>query len=181
MNHLQAKSKIIYVKGKNIFESIKLRSRSKNNGSTVVVPHVCNNIGLFGAGFARAMAEQYPIVQMNFEMLGKKSKLGVSQFIVAETEPEYKHQIIVANMISQNKTISQNNPRPLNYSALVQCMNEVKLFCSRLRLNSQSVEIHAPKFGSGLAGGNWNFIENLIEDIWFDYTTFVYLYPVVKK
>jgi hypothetical protein len=42
--------------------------------------------------------------------------------------------------------------------------------------NSSSVEIHAPKFGSGLAGGNWNFISDLIEDIWSKHTVYIYDY-----
>jgi hypothetical protein len=44
-------------------------------------------------------------------------------------------------------------------------------------LNGQEkVEIHCPKFGSGLAGGNWDFISNLIEDIWSKYHVTVYNY-----
>jgi hypothetical protein len=36
------------------------------------------------------------------------------------------------------------------------------------------VQIHAPKFGCGLAGGNWNFIQDLITDIWKNIQVFVY-------
>jgi hypothetical protein len=36
------------------------------------------------------------------------------------------------------------------------------------------VQIHAPKFGSGLAGGNWAFIQELIKDIWNNYSVFIY-------
>jgi hypothetical protein len=39
-----------------------------------------------------------------------------------------------------------------------------------------SFEIHCPKFGSGIAGGNWNFISDLIQDIWGSYDVFVYTY-----
>jgi hypothetical protein len=38
------------------------------------------------------------------------------------------------------------------------------------------IQIHAPKFGCGLAGGNWNFIENLIQDIWNSYNITIYNY-----
>jgi hypothetical protein len=40
--------------------------------------------------------------------------------------------------------------------------------------NERIVQIHAPKFGSGLAKGNWHFIANLIEDIWADLPMFIY-------
>jgi hypothetical protein len=36
------------------------------------------------------------------------------------------------------------------------------------------VQIHAPKFGCGLAGGNWNFISELINDIWGKFFVTVY-------
>jgi len=38
----------------------------------------------------------------------------------------------------------------------------------------QSVQIHAPKFGCGLAGGNWNFVSELIRDIWSNIPVFIY-------
>jgi hypothetical protein len=45
---------------------------------------------------------------------------------------------------------------------------------------TEKVEIHCPKFGSGLAGGNWAFIEDLIEDIWGKYSVTVYNPPKNK-
>ena len=52
---------------------------------------------------------------------------------------------------------------------------------SKNSLSSDKIEIHCPKFGSGLAGGNWHFIENLIEDIWTAYFVTVYNYPGHKN
>ena len=40
----------------------------------------------------------------------------------------------------------------------------------------KKVEINSPKFGSGLAGGNWYFINDLIEDIWGDFNVYIYNY-----
>jgi hypothetical protein len=150
---------------------------SQHNGSTVIVPHVCNNINLFGAGFAAYIGNRYPIVKENFHMLGNKSKLGHVQYITIEKEKTYHHELIVANMIAQNKVISHTNRRPLNYEALVVCMINIRNYVSNLKRNDQDVEIHCPKFGSGLSGGNWNLIEYLIEDIWSNQKVFVYNYP----
>ena len=41
-----------FVKNQNIFELINTRISAGVNGSTVIVPHVCNNSNAFGAGFA---------------------------------------------------------------------------------------------------------------------------------
>jgi hypothetical protein len=55
-------------------------------------------------------------------------------------------------------------------------MIDVNTFCKNLANSTESrVEIHAPKFGSGLAGGNWLFISDLIDDIWGNINTFIYI------
>lgn len=157
---------------KNIFNVAKSRISAGFRGSTVIIPHVCNNIGLFGAGFAAAIRQEFPVVASNFEMLGKKSKLGYVQYIETLKDQSYGHKLIFANMIAQNKTISPSNTRPLNYEALVKCMINVREYIGSLSLDH--VEIHCPKFGSGLAGGNWLLINDLISDIWHHQKTYIY-------
>lgn len=165
----------ILIKG-NLFDHIESRILSGNNGSSVIVPHVCNNIDLFGAGFAGALSKHYPVVKENYHLLGKnflKNNLGYVQYVKVLEDKNYGHNLIFANMIAQNSTISKSNPRPLNYRYLVQSMIDVdKLIKSKFY--DQKIEIHMPKFGCGLAGGNWNFIADLIEDIWKDHNTYVY-------
>lgn len=162
----------------NIFSVTEDRVLSPTNiGATVIVPHVCNNINLFGAGFAAAVANQYPEVKENFHMLGNKAKLGHVQFITTKTNKQYRRSLVFANMIAQNKTINrEHNPRPLNYESLVACMSIVRDFGKDL-LNKEhdKVEIHCPRFGCGLAGGNWAFISELIKDMWSDFDVFVYV------
>jgi hypothetical protein len=155
---------------KNIFETSKLIVNAKTiGGSSVIIPHVCNNVDLFGAGFAAAVAATYPISKDNYHLLGKKflkDHPGYTQFIDVSYEKQYNRRLIIANMIAQNGVRSKNNPRPLNYAYLTKSMLEVKKFININFDSENSVEIHCPKFGSGLAGGNWKFIEYLIEDIW---------------
>jgi len=86
-------------------------------------------------------------------------------------------------MIAQNGIRSENIPRPLNYLSLVKAMNSLSQyihFNTGFANKTENIEIHAPKFGSGLAGGNWNFIANLIEDIWKPYNVYVYNYTPQK-
>lgn len=167
---------IKYISDRNIFEAIKERISLGINGSTVIVPHVCNNINLFGAGFAAAVADYYPEVKANYHLLGSNMKLGHTQFIPVKKDKTYDHEIIFANMIAQNGTINtKNNARPLNYAALVQCMLNIKAYIQQLnKLDKNRIEIHAPKFGSGLAGGNWGFITELMQDVWPDVDISVY-------
>jgi hypothetical protein len=158
-----------------LFESIRKRANADHAGSSVLVPHVCNNIDLFGAGFAQNVADRYPSVKADYHMLGKtflRNNLGHSQFLKVYEEPKYKHKIYFVNMIAQNGIRSPSNNRPLNYAALVRCMSQLSQFINQNK--GETFEIHAPKFGSGLAGGNWNFISDLIEDIWGRQTVFIY-------
>lgn len=149
---------------------------SKILGCNVIIPHVCNNVNGFGSGFAGDVAKRYPIVKQNFHMLGHDAVLGYVQFVTVKQDPIYRNKLIFANMIAQNGVIAKNNPRPLKYHALVACMTKVRKFAEDCRKNEENsdVEIYAPKFGSGLAGGDWNFITDLIEDIWANQKVFIY-------
>ena len=171
------RNKISIIKNKNIFDYAIDRVHSGHSGCSVIVPHVCNNVNAFGAGFADAISKQFPVVKTNFHLLGKTAKLGQTQFVTAMVDPTYKHELIFANMIAQNGLINPNNTRPLIYAALTYCMNEVRQYYKKIlnKNDEQNIEIHCPKFGSGLAGGDWKFIECLINDIWYDCQTYVYI------
>jgi len=167
------KTNIVVNNKQNIFSATKeIILSGKYN---IVIPHVCNNIGLFGSGFAKDVSFFYPEVAINFEMSGNKTKLGSIQYVKTIENKNTKTFLYFANMIAQNKTISNNNPRPLNYESLMKCMIDVRQFANTLsnKTDAES-QIHCPMFGSGLAGGNWLFIKDLIGDIWNDFNVFVY-------
>ena len=82
-----------------LFDSVRKIVAAKNFGSSIIIPHVCNNIQVFGGGFTKDIVKYYPIVKDNFFMLGSKNQLGYTQFITAFKEEQYKHQIVFANMI----------------------------------------------------------------------------------
>lgn len=147
-----------------MFESIK-KETVKN---IIILPHVCNNINIFGGGFTYDLSNTYPIVKANFHVNGPQ-KLGHTQHI------KISNNLIVSNMIAQNGIINNKNRRPLYYPALVNCMKEVAHYGRKLSVEFEKpLQIHAPKFGSGLAGGNWNFIADLIDDIWGGIQTYIY-------
>jgi hypothetical protein len=168
---------------RNIFDIIKERVKAKENGATVFVPHVCNNIDIFDAGFAAQVAIEYPVVKADYHMLGKNfllSNLGYCQIIKVYEEPLHRHKLFFINMIAQNGVKNYSNNRPLNYFALGQSMYKLSQY---IQMNtgfsekSEKIEIHCPKFGSGLSGGNWNFISDLIHDIWGRFSVTVYNSP----
>lgn len=162
-----------------IFDAVQKRISADENGSTVIVPHVCNNLNLFNAGFAKSVASHYPIVKENYHMFCKKSSFGQTQFVETAKNSKYGHKLIFANMIAQNGIKNPKNQRPLNYAALVYSMNSVKNYIKNFEKTNDAgrVEIHCPKFGCGLSGGDWRIVSELIRDIWFDVKS-IYVYTL---
>lgn len=138
---------IRYIKG-DLFLGIK---RTKNS---IVIPHVCNNIGVFNSGFVVPLSKHFPQARIRY-LSEKKLDLGSTQFINCDN-------ICIANMIAQNGIMSAYNEIPIKYSALTKCMESIRFMCDTRHIN----EIHAPAFGSMRSGGHWPFIHKLIEEIW---------------
>lgn len=137
------------------------------------ITHVVNDIGQMGSGVAKAIKDKYPLVKEEYEKwkLYEEYKLKdkIIPFKLGEIQivPVEKF-VYVINMIAQHETI-RTNPKPIRYAALTDCMEKVYNVVKK-----NDGEIHAPKFGSGLAAGNWDFIEELINEIWFDIPVYIY-------
>lgn len=133
----------------------------------VMLPHVCNDRGAWGKGFVVPLGEAFPESRKAYidwhrgvthpsHIQRGQFGLGKTQFVNARDYP----RLIVCNMVAQTGT---GGKRPLRYNALVNCMDEV---AEMAKTFGSHAAIHCPLFGSDLAGGDWNFIERLIEDCW---------------
>ena len=71
MRTLNKKQHYIFLNDVNIFDNTEVIINDKNNSNTIIIPHVCNNIDLFDAGFAAGLAKKYPIAKENYHLLGK--------------------------------------------------------------------------------------------------------------
>lgn len=123
---------------------------AKTKQAPVIIPHVCNDIGAWGAGFVIAISEKWKEPEKQYRNL-KTRQLGDVQFI--KVEPT----ITIANMIAQKGVGFSNNKPPIRYPAIKTCLQELRKEAIKL-----GAEIVAPKFGAGLAGGNWKTIEKII-------------------
>ncbi len=117
----------------------------------ILLPHVCNNVGAFGAGFVVPLGRAFPVVRNEYLAGYSNFSLGDTQFVKVD------ENLTVCNMIAQ----TLGGMRPLFYNKLVSCMEEVAQ-----RAVDTDAEIVCPAFGGGLAGGYFKFIEQLIEDCW---------------
>ena len=164
-----------YVEG-DLFDEIKPKLAKPDH--TVYLPHVCNNVNVWSGGFVVPLAVAYPAAKEEYKKQGAKGPdglvLGQTQYVHWQPNAN-EATLIICNMISQNTT---QPPRPLMYNHLARCMTEIGYMAVNQRARTET-EICCPMFGSGLAGGNWDFIEALIEDCWIcnDIDVTVYYLP----
>lgn len=144
---------INYIQG-DLFQHIK---------PNIIIAHVCNNLGGFGKGFVVPLSKRYPFAKVAYLAWSRGGLATNLPFRLGETQwvhVDKGNDIWVANMVAQE---GFEPPRPLRYKYLIKCMQNV----ADLALDKEK-EILAPMFGSGLAGGNWEIIEELIDGLWVD-------------
>ena len=130
----------------------------------ILIPHVVNDAYIFGGGFTAPLGKIWPIVKKQY-FEKKELILGETQFISVEP------RICVANMVAQVKPYTVS--RPLVYGSLYSCMKSVGAHAYTYKET-----IVAPKFGAGLAGGDWDIIEELINEAWIKQGRQVYIYSL---
>lgn len=123
-----------------------------------VLCHLCNSWGFWGAGFVLALSKKWPVAEAAYRKLyadqGKKLVMGTVQFVPINSD------LHVANMIGQLGLRKKDGDSSIRYPALYSCLEEVAKFAV-----ANKASIHAPKFGAGLAGGDWRVIEAILEKI----------------
>lgn len=134
-----------------------------------LIPHCCNDVGAMGAGVAAALASMWPKVRQEYIKISPNYKLGHVQAV------RCSDNTVVFNMIGQHETcigyengvaVGRDGKPPIRYDAINDCMDKIATFIKRLKSSGKSCELHCPKFGSDLAGGDWNIIEKMIIDKW---------------
>lgn len=121
-----------------------------------VIAHGCNCYGVMGAGVALAVKQKYPKAFSDYVKVcnryydNPEDLLGEINFVRVSDD------ILIANCFTQLDFGGKK--RNLRYDALAQVFE---------KLNSADLEqLHIPKIGSGLAGGNWALIESIINDVY---------------
>jgi O-acetyl-ADP-ribose deacetylase (regulator of RNase III) len=130
-------------------------TRPIGDGNKLIV-HCCNNIGAWGLGFVLALNKRWKEPHDAYIAWSEDKslfKLGEVQFVEVEKD------IVVANMIGQHGIGSYGDKKPIRYDAIDEGLQKISKFALE-----HNYSIHAPKFGSGLAGGDWKVIEELIID-----------------
>lgn len=130
---------------------------SPENDETVIIAHVVNDIGAWGAGFVNIISKKWKAPEEMYRKLCKKVTrdvlLGSIQLVPVEKN------IIVCNMFAMHGVFNPaNNPHPLNYDRLLHCLKTLRMKAEKEKIKY----IQMPKIGAGLARGNWDTILKLI-------------------
>lgn len=126
---------------------------------TKIICHICNDIGAWGKGFVLAVSQKWPVARERYLELykstnGRRMVLGDIQVIPIRTD-----DIVIVNMIAQSGIANNVTSKPIRYGALNECLYKVNKLYQELSLPKS---IHMPRIGTGLAGGAWDVVEDLI-------------------
>ena len=134
-----------------------------------IIVQVVNDIGAYGAGVSGSIAKKWNTVELQYRQWsnGKISKpdfkLGEVLFVRCT---EY---IEVANMVAQRGIRNRDNPIPLSYKSLGECLEKVGD-----RARACGAYVHMPKIGCGLAGGEWAEVVQYVRGCLGGIHTYVY-------
>jgi O-acetyl-ADP-ribose deacetylase (regulator of RNase III) len=134
----------------------------------LVIAHVLSDAGAFGAGFAKALGDRYPRAKLQYlawhrgerDAYLKPFRLGAIQWVGVGRETSRSaawYDRWVVNMVAMSGLRSPTNPRPLNLQALHVCL-------STLAKEIRDDPVVMPRIGCGLAGGDWDEVESVIEE-----------------
>lgn len=126
-----------------------------------VICHQVNYNGTMGAGVAAAIRQKILTPQQYAEYKTycdtfRSSALGRTQFI--EVDPGKKW---IANMFSQSDRYLDMLKRLTNYTALHECLLDVRAFAEERGL-SVAFPAH---IGCGIAGGDWAIVQSFIRGL----------------
>ncbi|WP_297419058.1 macro domain-containing protein [Clostridium sp.] len=144
------------------------------NAKEDIICQQVNCQGVMGAGLAKQIKNKYPKVYENYRHIcqdyknNKKSLLGQVIFGIQTNDNK-----IIANLCGQDKY--GRDKQYTNYSALRKSLNEIYNSVTNVNSTLKGKSIAIPYgIGCGLAGGNWDVVYKMIEDIFKDYDVTIY-------
>ncbi len=133
----------------------------------ILLPHIVNDKGGWGSGFVLPLAKAYPQAEKDYRDWAAGVAEEATTFKMGNTySTKGTDNTFIIHMCAQTLSGRRPHERDLRYNELANCMDQVIVAVETLLNRGRTVEIVAPKFGSGLAGGKWEFIHELIEDCW---------------
>ena len=139
-------------------ENIRQQDLNKEIPIKDYIVHGCNAQGKMGSGFAKVVKEKYP--QAYEDYLDSYKEDGLLLGCTYSTCVE--EDLYVVNAITQ-EFYGRSKGRYVDYYLIESCFRELVKEFEFDKVFGYSVRVHYPKIGAGLAGGDWNIIEVIID------------------
>lgn len=131
--------------------------------SCQAIAHGVNCQGVMGSGVAKALYEAFPVVKEYYLKYYQvmKPKISRTSELLGYVDPVFINDRVIFNCFTQDK-YGNDSTRYVDYPAVVDCFREL---VDNYEQDIFDGPLAIPKIGCGLAGGNWEFMEQLINDV----------------
>jgi len=126
--------------------------------------HGCNAQGVMGAGVAKLIKEQYPLAFKDYAMCLQAKRTLNKPALGSSTYSRQENGVVIVNAVTQE--FMGTDKRHTDYDAVRICFEE---FMDEIDSHENIYEdvprvLNFPLIGCGLGGGDWNVIEQIIEE-----------------
>lgn len=118
-----------------------------------IIVHGCNLQGVMGAGVAKAVKAKYPACFEDYRQRLVRDLYVLGEVIIYKVNSK----LYISNALTQKHF--GRDTRQVNYAAIVRVFDDNIAIAQDVGLS-----LHFPKIGAGLGGGDWDIIEQLIND-----------------
>jgi len=146
---LDASSKVLFLRGD--------ATKPRGSGRQLVAHIVNDKTPNWGRGFGVAARRAWPSAQEHFRQWAAedREKFRLGNICVSEIS----ESLGVVHMICQHGYGPSPSPR-IRYSHLKTCLTKLSELAEK-----RKATVHMPRIGSGEAGGSWDIVSELIEDV----------------
>lgn len=139
----------------------------------VVIAHVVNDAGLWGAGFTSSLSAAWPQALFSYRRWGTvRAQAGHAPYALGEIAVcPLADGVEVAHLCAQRGVRARGLPAPIRYDALETCL---RTLAQALRGYPATPSLVMPRIGCGLASGTWDRVEPLVARWLGDYAPIVY-------
>lgn len=135
-----------------------------------IIVHCCNDLGKWGAGFVKALSARWGQAEDAYRRWHREGKQMTVDAPIMETSGPFKlgeiqlvlvaPKLWVCNLIGQHGVgFEQGQRPPIRYEAIQQGLRKL----SRIAL-AREATVHMPRMGTGLAGGRWEGVEQMVNE-----------------
>lgn len=132
-----------------------------------VIIHGCNSMGVMGSGVAKVIKDKYPEAARAYFSMKKEGRMQLGNWSSSyEKDGKTVINAITQEFYGRNKYVVY-----VSYGAIVHVFQNLNKWAKIY--NHKAIAM--PKIGAGLANGDWNIIEKIIEEECTDVQPVVYV------